>query len=101
MRARKASKRSEVALLELQLGDHSLVVLSVDDGPRRPVEGLTEAERAVALDALAGHSNQAIAERRGSKMRTVANQLAAVYRKLGVSSRAELAARLTTDGQAE
>lgn len=99
MRARKVREKTGLELLELQLGDHALVVLSVDDGPRQRVEGLTEAERQVALDALAGYSNQAIAERRGSKMRTVANQLAAVYRKLGVSSRAELAAKLTTDGE--
>ena len=98
MRARKVREKTGLELLELQLGDHALVVLS-DDGPRQRVEGLTEAERQVALDALAGYSNQAIAERRGSKMRTVANQLAAVYRKLGVSSRAELAAKLTTDGE--
>lgn len=101
MPVRKSRERARLQLLELQLGDHELVVLSVDDGPQQPVEGLTEAERAVALDAVAGSSNKEIAERRGSKVRTVANQLAAVYRKLGVASRAELAARLTTDGKTD
>jgi len=34
---------------------------------------------------------------RSTSERTVANQLAAIYRKLGVSSRAELAARLRSE----
>ena len=59
-----------------------------------PLEPLTEAEREVALIALAGHTNDEIARRRGASARTVANQLHSVYRKLGVTTRAELAARL-------
>lgn len=55
---------------------------------------LTPAERAVALAAVEGLSNAAIAERRSASARTVANQLASVFRKLGVFSRAELAAHL-------
>ena len=50
--------------------------------------------REVALLALAGHTNAAIAARRESAARTVANQLQSIYRKLGVTTRAELAARL-------
>ncbi len=42
------------------------------------------------LMRLRGASNQDIARTRGVSVRTVANQLAAVYRKLGVRSRAEL-----------
>ena len=55
---------------------------------------LTDAERVVSRLAMAGHSNQGIAERRGVSVRTVANQLAAIYSKLDIGSRAELAARL-------
>jgi DNA-binding CsgD family transcriptional regulator len=55
--------------------------------------GLTEAEREVAALAAAGVSNGEIARGRGRAPRTVANQLASVFRKLGVASRAELAAR--------
>ena len=54
--------------------------------------GLSEAEWLVALLALAGHSNAQIAEMRGVSVRTVANQINAVYRKLGVHGRRELAA---------
>ena len=42
---------------------------------------------------LAGLANAAIARRRGTSARTVANQVASIFRKLGVQSRAELAAR--------
>lgn len=57
-----------------------------------PPDRLTEAELEVARLAVEGLDNKSIAARRGTSVRTVANQLASVYRKLGVSSRAELAA---------
>lgn len=60
----------------------------------RSLSGLSEAERSVVGMALSGLDNRGIAERRQSSARTVANQLAVAYRKLGVSSRAELLARL-------
>lgn len=53
---------------------------------------LTDAERDVALRVAEGQSNAAIAEARGTHVRTVANQLASLFRKLGVASRAELRA---------
>jgi DNA-binding CsgD family transcriptional regulator len=53
---------------------------------------LTPAEREVAAAAVAGQSNEMIAAARGAAVRTVANQLASIYRKLGINSRAELAA---------
>ena len=55
---------------------------------------LTAAEREVAALALRGLSNRDIAVRRGARERTVANQLASVFRKLGISSRSELAKAL-------
>jgi DNA-binding CsgD family transcriptional regulator len=45
-----------------------------------------------------GQSNAAIAKARGTHVRTVANQLAALFRKLGVASRAELRALLARGG---
>lgn len=56
------------------------------------LDPLTPAERQVALAVLAGLSN-AVARMRGSSPRMVANQLATIFRKLEVRSRAELAAR--------
>ncbi len=62
--------------------------------------GLTEAERRVAEQVLRGLSNHRIAQRRGVSQRTVANQVASLFRKLGVSSRAELAAMVPPLGAA-
>jgi DNA-binding CsgD family transcriptional regulator len=57
-----------------------------------PSARLTEAEAEVASYLLAGLSNQEIAHRRGTAPRTVANQVASIFRKLGVRSRIELSA---------
>jgi DNA-binding CsgD family transcriptional regulator len=54
---------------------------------------LTAAERAVIELTLDGHSNAAIARLRRASPRTIANQIAAAYKKLGVGSRRELRAR--------
>ena len=48
----------------------------------------------VALLAIAGHPNLQIASMRGTSPGTVANQLVSVFRRLGLSGRATLAARL-------
>lgn len=55
---------------------------------------LTEAEDDVVQLAAAGLTNAAIAQRRGTTVRTVSKQLDSAYRKLGVSSRRELSVRL-------
>ncbi len=55
----------------------------------------SSAEREVVELALGGLSSTSIAARRGDRSeRTIANQLAHVFRKADVSGRAELAARL-------
>lgn len=51
---------------------------------------LTPAERSIVKRVIAGDSNAVIAAARGTAVRTVANQMAGIFRKLGVSSRAEL-----------
>lgn len=56
--------------------------------------GLSPAERDVCARAARGEGNAAIAAARASTVRTVTNQLTAAFRKLGVGSRAELAALL-------
>lgn len=69
-----------------------LVVVSVG---RQDVSGwsapLTAAELEVATLLLSGASNEEIARCRGRSVRTIANQIASIYAKLGVGSRAELA----------
>jgi DNA-binding CsgD family transcriptional regulator len=54
---------------------------------------LTPSEREVVAAVLRGVSNAALARARGVSLRTIANQLASAFSKLGVRSRSELAAR--------
>jgi DNA-binding CsgD family transcriptional regulator len=53
---------------------------------------LTRAERAVFDAILSGKSNARIAAERKTSVRTVANQVASIFRRAKVSSRVELAA---------
>jgi len=68
----------------------AIISFDVDDEDKT---GDLTAEREVALLALAGKSNNEIATARHCSVRTVANQLQSVFRKLGIRSRAELAAK--------
>jgi DNA-binding CsgD family transcriptional regulator len=63
-------------------------------GPAMPVSVLTPREREVAMLAAAHTSSREIATRLHLSVRTVDNYLGRVYAKLGVSSRARLAALL-------
>lgn len=56
---------------------------------------LTPAERAVALALLRGLSDRNIAQARNSSRHTVSKHVSAIYKKLGVSSRVELAYKLS------
>lgn len=58
---------------------------------------LTAAESEVAALVLAGRRNAEIAAARGTSLRTVANQVASVFRKLGVGSRLHLTASVSRD----
>lgn len=71
------------------------VVYAVRSEPvaKADVGQLTAAEREVMALILADLSNAEVARRRGTSVRTVANQLQSLFRKLGVNSRAELSAR--------
>lgn len=55
---------------------------------------LTNAEQEVALLVFEGATDEQIAARRGASIKTVGNQLGSIFRKLGISSRAELVLRL-------
>jgi len=48
---------------------------------------LTPSEREISRLVLEGRSNSDIAHQRGTSPRTIANQIAGIYRKLGVGSR--------------
>jgi DNA-binding NarL/FixJ family response regulator len=85
--------KKDVRVARGVFGETEIVVVSMPiEAPTAGLAELTEAEREVARRVLAGESNREIATRRGVSERTVANQVQAIFRKLGVQSRAELAA---------
>lgn len=59
------------------------------------IAGLSAAEDEVLALLLDGHDNGGIARVRRTSPRTTANQVASIFKKLGVASRAELAAKIT------
>ena len=90
------SKRGGVHVFRVAIRGEEVLVVSLPSA-RLELSELTPAERAVATDAALGLSNLQIAKRRQRSHRTVANQLASAFRKLGVSSRADLVARFARD----
>jgi DNA-binding NarL/FixJ family response regulator len=77
-------------------GSEELAVLSFPL-PAIPLPAsLSPAERDVAIAIVAGKTNEEIAAERRSSVRTVANQVASMFRKLQVRSRGELVAVLCT-----
>jgi DNA-binding CsgD family transcriptional regulator len=80
--------------LTLERGDQALLVVSYSLHEQALPEALSPAERDVVAAILRGRSNLEIARQRRSSVRTVANLVGRAFRKLGVRSRAELAARL-------
>lgn len=81
-------------LAEVAISGEKLLVGAYPLVNKRQVEKLTDAEREVVAQLVAGSTNSDIANRRGTSENTVANQVHAIFSKLGVRSRAELAARL-------
>ena len=69
-------------------GPESCILLSFSLERLAP---LSRAEVEVAHLASIGNSNEAIARRRGVSLRTVANQMACLLRKLAIGSRTQLA----------
>jgi DNA-binding CsgD family transcriptional regulator len=70
----------------------AVVGVAYDD--QNVLVALSVAEGDVATLVAAGLTNAAIADRRGTSVRTVANQMASIFRKTGAGSRKELAARI-------
>jgi DNA-binding CsgD family transcriptional regulator len=75
-------------------GGLEVLVASYPVGASVGHTALSAAEQEVARLLVDGLSNRDIAARRGTSSRTVANQVASMLRKLGVTSRNELVARL-------
>jgi DNA-binding CsgD family transcriptional regulator len=79
--------------LEIEGEEYALLSFALPQ-PELP-SGLTAAEQEVVKAVVRGESNREIAKGRGVSTNTVANQLRAVYGKLGVNTRHELVALCT------
>ncbi len=80
-------------LIPSERGPLLLVPVLAPPAPPPSLSALSAAEQKVVELAGQGWSNRAIARLTHKRSRTVANQLQAAYRKLGIGSRAELFAR--------
>ena len=78
---------------EMTIHGERVIVLSVPAVAASTLP-LTKTEQHIAERAACGDTNAQIARARRTSTRTVANQLARIYQKLGVRSRVELAALL-------
>ena len=86
-----ARSADDLRITELEVGEERLVVLSFPLASYQLPETLTEAEYEIGLALLQGKSNREISDLRGTSERTVANQIASIFRKMDVSTRAEFA----------
>lgn len=85
----------QASAFTFRVGREEFFVLSQPAGGSETLPSLSPAELEVAHEVARGASNAAIALERGTSVRTVANQVASVLRKLGASTRVEIAARLS------
>jgi DNA-binding CsgD family transcriptional regulator len=84
--------------LDVELDGQSYVVLSYPSPPLAALQGLSDLESSIARAVASGQTNREIATGRNRSVFTVQNQLARIYKKLGVTSRSELAALLAQRG---
>lgn len=91
---RKLAAPHRIHLISANAANASSVSDVTLPGERTDEASLTAAERAVVAAILAGKSNREIGVQRRTSPHTVANQIAAIFQKLGVGCRSELAARL-------
>ena len=78
----------------IRLGGHNLMLVEIPIAGQAPVP-LTTAEHQVTILILLGLTNQEIADERGTSVNTVKNQVASIFEKVEVNSRAELAKAMT------
>lgn len=86
---RSESDRLTPAFLRLQVDGQEVYLIRLPRSTEVRTH-LTPTERKIVALVSRGHSNAEIASMRGRSVRTVETQLSSIYRKLGISSRAEL-----------
>lgn len=80
------------------VGDQAFAILEWPTAERQPHDPLPPAQREVLDLVLAGRSNAEIARVRRRSVRTIANQVASIFRRLGVGSRLEVFALFAQGG---
>jgi DNA-binding NarL/FixJ family response regulator len=90
-----ATVPDDVEIEIAEIGEDRLAIVSWPVVPRSRSSSLSTAEEAVLRGVALGKSNAEIAKERGTSPRTVANQVAGLLRKYGVSSRYELVLAIT------
>jgi DNA-binding NarL/FixJ family response regulator len=90
--ARATSEGARATVFEC--GADTFAILSFPVQPPALPPALSTAEREVCRLLLAGATNAEIAKQRGTAVRTIANQVASILRKVGAASRSELPAAL-------
>lgn len=91
-------QHSRSSRFDVGLGEHNVSVVAVDARPQDDIAALlSPAERDVATYVARGWSNERIASARRVSPNTIANQLRAIYEKLDITKRSQLA-RLVTMG---
>lgn len=73
-----------------EVGSRRYLVLEMVDGGREGLATLSASEQDVAVRLARGEAHAEIARARGVSPRTIANQVASIYRKLRIRSQAEL-----------
>ena len=87
--------RDDGALVRLtSLGERMILISVLADESNARLGALTPAERETVRLAADGHTDRDIAVLRGTTAATVSKQITAAYRKLCLSGRRELRARL-------
>jgi DNA-binding NarL/FixJ family response regulator len=94
--AKKLAQRAPRGLVatHFEVAGERFVVFAFPAAPPKPAQTpLSASETHVLQLIIGGRSNAEIAAARSTSVRTVANQVASILKKLGVGSRYELARR--------
>jgi DNA-binding NarL/FixJ family response regulator len=93
--ARVLHSRMPLVFGDIPVGGEVLLALGYEESTAATLDALTSAERGVARALMDGLSHREIALERGVSARTIASQAASIYRKLAVSGRRELTAKVS------
>lgn len=83
-------RRGTIETIRVEVDGEHYLLIGIPRARQVVDWAVTPTERLLIEGIAAGLSNRELAEKRGTALRTIANQLQTLYRKLGVTSRGEL-----------